>query len=83
MDGVPMAIRTLHCTKTFHVERLLGSLPISWGWRLCWTHGNEEVLEKPIAQFCMSRHTGKVHRSLALENTDHMYSHSERNYGSF
>lgn len=46
-DGVPTAIRTVNCAKTFHVERLLGSLPVSWV--LSWPHGSE-VLDKAAAR---------------------------------
>lgn len=49
-DEVPTAIHTVNCGKTCHVERRPGSLPVSWGWRLCWPSGSEGVLDKPIFQ---------------------------------
>lgn len=35
-DGEPMGIYTVTCKEIFHVQRLLGSLPIHWGWKLSW-----------------------------------------------
>lgn len=71
---------TLNGERTCPVERLLGSLPVNWGGRLS-PNGNEEgVLDKPFSLFGSAGRGAREteHRGSALENTDHIESHSER-----
>lgn len=62
-DEVPMVL--VNCGKTFHVERQLGSLPMSWGWRLSLEiEGGlrQTYFSVPKAnqlRFCGSRNTGE------------------------